>query len=72
MPVDDKHEEEGGAFGEFRKVHADGAAWCVETGSWGGDEGGDGICFEAGRGITKVTTYFAGGMTKDESLELVP
>ena len=53
-PVDDKHEEEDGAFGEFRKVYAEGAGWCVETGGWGGDEAGDGICFDPARGITKV------------------
>ncbi len=70
-PVDDKHEEEDGAFGEFRKVYAEGAGWCVETGGWGGDEAGDGICFDPARGITKVTRYFAGGSVHDESLELV-
>ncbi|HUQ06243.1 MAG TPA: hypothetical protein VM261_27250 [Kofleriaceae bacterium] len=66
-----KEEEEG--FGEMRKTSqaADGA-WCVDWGSWGGDEGGGGICFAAGKGLTKVSSYWAGGSTKDDWFELVP
>lgn len=65
-----KEEEEG--FGEMRKTSqaADGA-WCVDWGSWGGDEGGGGVCFAAGKGLTKVSTYWAGGSTKDDWFELV-
>jgi hypothetical protein len=71
VPVDERKEEEGGQFGEFRKVSAAGGGWCVETGGWGGDEAGDGICFDPAQGISKVTRYFAGGSTKDELIELV-
>lgn len=70
-PVDDRHDADGGAAGELRRVHAEGAGWCVETGGWSGDETGLGICFDPIRGITKVTHYVAGGSTRDESLELV-
>lgn len=69
VPVDDRKESEEG-FGEMRKVSAKDGGWCVETGSWGGDEGGSGTCFHPDRGITKVTTYWAGGSVHDESLEL--
>lgn len=68
---EEKQEEEGS--GEMRQVSqtADGA-WCVGWGSWGGDEGGGGICFAAGKGITKVSSYWAGGSTRDDWFELVP
>jgi hypothetical protein len=73
-PFEDKKEDEGEeGFGEMRKVSqtSDGA-WCNEWGSWGGDEGGGSICFAAGKGITKVSSYFAGGSTQDDWFELVP
>jgi hypothetical protein len=70
-PEEEKKEEEEG-FGEMRKTSraADGA-WCVDWGSWGGDEGGGGACFAAGKGLTKVSSYWAGGSTKDDWFELV-
>ena len=69
--VDEKKADPSDEFGEFRKVTAVGAAWCVETGSWGGDEAGEGMCFAPAAGITKVTRYSAGGSVRDESLELI-
>lgn len=70
---EERTEDKEEGFGEMRKVAqaADGA-WCVEWGSWGGDEGGGGICFAAGKGITKVSSYFAGGSTQDDWFELLP
>lgn len=46
---EERTEDKEEGFGEMRKVSqaADGA-WCVEWGSWGGDEGGGSICFAAG------------------------
>ena len=71
-PVDEKHEEEEG-FGESHTIAqaADGT-WCVSRGSWGGDEGGDSWCFRAGAGLTRASTYFAGGSTRDDAFELLP
>ena len=70
--VDDRQEEEDG-FGEAHKVAqaADGT-WCVEHTHWGGDEGGHTYCFRAGVGLTKVSSYFAGGMSIDDSAERIP
>jgi hypothetical protein len=67
--VEEKKEEE--EFGEYRTVakKPDGA-WCVEEGSWGGDSGGAEFCFTAGRGLTRSSSYFSGGMTREVSLEL--
>jgi hypothetical protein len=73
-PFEDRKEDAGEeGFGEMRKVSQSGdGAWCNEWGSWGGDEGGGSICFAAGKGITKVSSYFAGGSTQDDWFELVP
>ncbi len=74
-PVADeqKKEDEQEGFGEMVKTSQDqSGAWCHEWGSWGGDEGGGGVCFGAGRGLTKVSSYFAGGMVRDDWFELVP
>lgn len=72
VAAEEKKEEEEG-FGESRSVaQAPDGAWCHAWGSWGGDEAGGSVCFAAGRGLTKVSSFWAGGSVRDDWFELLP
>lgn len=70
VPVEDRHEEEDGHYGTSHAIRAAGAGWCIENSGWGGDESGTSLCIDPVRGITHASRYFAGGSSRDESLDL--
>ncbi len=59
--------EEG--FGSTHAIVADGDGWCVTDDAWGGDEAGSSRCIGP-QGVTRVSRYFAGGSTREETAVL--
>lgn len=71
-PLEERTEEDDGAFGSSLRIAKQGAAWCVERIYWGGDEAGLTLCFEPGRGPLSGTQWWVGGSSITLVFERIP
>lgn len=61
-----KHEDkENEGFGYNEEVTNKGGVWCFSTESWGGDEGWEMNCWEAGKGFVSGKWGWAGGSSHE-------
>ena len=76
LAVDPVEREEGAGtvdqpHGTSHAVRRQAGGWCIHDASWGGDESSRSICIDPARGITRVAHTWAGGSSRESSLELV-